>query len=260
VAEDWADRIKVLRLSLGLSQAEFGAILGVTFQTVNRWEKRHFEPSECDKALITFIETDQEAAEKILSYPITETAETFGQRVKRVRESLGLGRELFGRLLRVDRQTLTGWEKLDRSPSSSCALRLIDLLEFHREEAAPYFWPQLPEAEKLEELSQRRDPCQRFMERLNAESEEWRDLIETIQVDAALEPDRVMALRKTLGLSRSEFAHLLGTKVWNVANMWEVDGIRGRDPRSHCWRLILTLFERYPREMMAIRETWPMFI
>ena len=38
MAEDWADRIKVLRLSLGLSQAEFGAILGVTFQTVNRWE------------------------------------------------------------------------------------------------------------------------------------------------------------------------------------------------------------------------------
>ena len=37
--------IKILREKLGLSQEKFAARLGVTFRTVNRWERELSKPS-----------------------------------------------------------------------------------------------------------------------------------------------------------------------------------------------------------------------
>lgn len=37
--------IKKMREELGISQEAFAHLLGVTFQTVNRWEKGAFKPS-----------------------------------------------------------------------------------------------------------------------------------------------------------------------------------------------------------------------
>jgi putative transcriptional regulator len=42
---DLVDRVKEMRLSMGLTQEEFAAKLGVTFCTVNRWENRKSKPS-----------------------------------------------------------------------------------------------------------------------------------------------------------------------------------------------------------------------
>lgn len=44
-----SDEIKALRQQLNLSQEKFAIILGVSFATVNRWEKGHNRP--CGKAL-----------------------------------------------------------------------------------------------------------------------------------------------------------------------------------------------------------------
>jgi putative transcriptional regulator len=40
------DTIKTLRASLGLTQEQFAALVGVTFSTVNRWETGKSKPSK----------------------------------------------------------------------------------------------------------------------------------------------------------------------------------------------------------------------
>ncbi len=42
---DFSKKIISVRESLNLSQERFAKELGVSFATVNRWEKGHFEPS-----------------------------------------------------------------------------------------------------------------------------------------------------------------------------------------------------------------------
>lgn len=41
----FADKVKVVRKKLNLSQEKLAAKLGVSFSTVNRWEKGHSYPS-----------------------------------------------------------------------------------------------------------------------------------------------------------------------------------------------------------------------
>lgn len=42
---NYAKLILALRVKLNISQQELGKMLGVSFSTVNRWEKRHHEPT-----------------------------------------------------------------------------------------------------------------------------------------------------------------------------------------------------------------------
>lgn len=41
---DYAEMILALRVKLNISQQQLGDMLGVSFSTVNRWEKGHHEP------------------------------------------------------------------------------------------------------------------------------------------------------------------------------------------------------------------------
>ena len=41
----FAEKVKFAREKLNLSQERFAAKLGVSFSTINRWEKGHFMPS-----------------------------------------------------------------------------------------------------------------------------------------------------------------------------------------------------------------------
>lgn len=41
----FSEKIKEARRQLGLSQEKFAAKIGVSFSTINRWEKGHFLPS-----------------------------------------------------------------------------------------------------------------------------------------------------------------------------------------------------------------------
>ena len=42
---DYSAAVKRIRARLLITQTELGKMLGVTFQTVNRWEKGHHEPT-----------------------------------------------------------------------------------------------------------------------------------------------------------------------------------------------------------------------
>jgi transcriptional regulator with XRE-family HTH domain len=41
----FSDKVKRVRLELYLTQKQLGSMLGVSFSTVNRWEKGHHEPT-----------------------------------------------------------------------------------------------------------------------------------------------------------------------------------------------------------------------
>lgn len=49
----YSDAIKKLRLIMFLTQSEFGELFGVTFGTVNRWEKGKYEPTMKIKRLLS---------------------------------------------------------------------------------------------------------------------------------------------------------------------------------------------------------------
>lgn len=42
---DYAKLILALRVKMNISQQQLGDMLGVSFSTVNRWEKGHHEPT-----------------------------------------------------------------------------------------------------------------------------------------------------------------------------------------------------------------------
>ncbi len=46
LTQDTPALIRALRQRLGLSQEKLAATLGVSFQTVNRWERGHAKPSQ----------------------------------------------------------------------------------------------------------------------------------------------------------------------------------------------------------------------
>jgi DNA-binding transcriptional regulator YiaG len=58
------EEIKEIRKKLGLSQEALAQILGVSFQTINRWERRLFKPSRLAAEKIKqFIEREKKSNE-----------------------------------------------------------------------------------------------------------------------------------------------------------------------------------------------------
>lgn len=53
------DHLKKTRINLGLSQEEFGHLLGVTGATINRWERGTFKPSKLAMEKIKTILTQK---------------------------------------------------------------------------------------------------------------------------------------------------------------------------------------------------------
>ena len=49
---DYSKAILELRSKLNISQHELAEILGVSFQSVNRWENGHFEPTKIVKVRV----------------------------------------------------------------------------------------------------------------------------------------------------------------------------------------------------------------
>ena len=63
---DYKKTIVKIRAGLGLSQQGLADLLDVTFQTVNRWENGHFEPTKIVKAKLERLMKDKDIE------PITE--------------------------------------------------------------------------------------------------------------------------------------------------------------------------------------------
>ena len=64
---DFAEKIKYVRIKLGLSQEDLAHELGVSFATINRWENGNYNPSRlarnafekyCEKKNVSFPEEE----------------------------------------------------------------------------------------------------------------------------------------------------------------------------------------------------------
>lgn len=53
------EKIRSLREQMGLTQAQFAYRLGVSFATVNRWERGHYRPTPLAERLLRRLETSE---------------------------------------------------------------------------------------------------------------------------------------------------------------------------------------------------------
>lgn len=61
---DYSTNIKLLRKKLILTQEEFAELLGVSFSSVNRWERGHYEPTIKVKKKLHKLFVDNNIAEE----------------------------------------------------------------------------------------------------------------------------------------------------------------------------------------------------
>jgi len=102
---DW---IRHSRLERGLTQAQTGAIMGVSECCITNWELGHTEPE------IGYVP----AVIKFIGYcPYTPTADPIA-RLSAIRWALGLTQEKLAKLMRVDESSLCSWERGEHRPTN----------------------------------------------------------------------------------------------------------------------------------------------
>ena len=58
--------VKALRKKMGLTQTQFAYFLGVSFATINRWERGHFDPLPDRLKKLKQLERDVDETKKLL--------------------------------------------------------------------------------------------------------------------------------------------------------------------------------------------------
>jgi len=101
---DW---IRCRRLERGLTQAQTGAIIGVSECCITNWELGHTEPEiSYVPAIIEFI-----------GYcPYTPTADPVA-RLSAIRWAFGLTQEKLAKLMGIDESSLCSWERGEHRPT-----------------------------------------------------------------------------------------------------------------------------------------------
>src|SRR5262245_11768356 len=101
---DW---IRYRRLERGLTQAQTGAIIGVSECCVTKWEMGNTEPEiGYVPAIIEFIGY----------FPYIPTADPIA-RLRAVRWAMGLTQDKLAKLMGIDESSLRSWERGERRPT-----------------------------------------------------------------------------------------------------------------------------------------------
>lgn len=107
--ETIAEHVRERRVSLGLTQGEAAALIGLTRDGLAKWEMGLREPGYTrTPAVIAFLGYNPEPA-----------GETFAALIKRSRRQLGLSQGLFSRAIDVPVDTLRLWEQAKSRPTRS---------------------------------------------------------------------------------------------------------------------------------------------
>lgn len=236
----WAERIKVLRERLGFSRKKLADLLHTTFATIARWENGLEPRSNCDEMLVGMIEAYPEHALGLLSELIERRKLlTFGEsegipeRLDRVSKNLGLSRRELARLLGVSYEAIGTWYRGQRE-MTGCPGVMLDLLDFHLQEAAPLLWPDFA-WQSIEEPGG--DDGETDTGREPEREIEW-------------PPARVLLLRESLGLSNQEFANLFHTQP-SATSRW----LSNQSSIGACNRLLLHLLETHGPRAADLMES-----
>jgi len=106
MGSDFPVRLRFVRHSLGLTQEQLGTRLAVSEDSVRGWEAGNHEPSAKNRA----------AAEAVIEETLGTVGPT-GQRIREIRECLGLSQRELADHLGVAGSTISRWERERRRPS-----------------------------------------------------------------------------------------------------------------------------------------------
>ncbi|MBU1700199.1 MAG: transcriptional regulator [Candidatus Eisenbacteria bacterium] len=112
------DHVRKRRLDLGLTQQEVALMMGVNKTTIFNWEAGRVAPDL--HALPEVL--------KFLGYDPRPQADTFPERIRQLRQGLGLSLEELAAKIGVDPSTIQKWERLGFRPRPRLFARLAKIL------------------------------------------------------------------------------------------------------------------------------------
>ena len=111
------EHLRKSRLDLGETQEQAASRFGVTFTSYNGWEADRIAPKVCQWPEMV----------RFLGYDPSSKPVRFGEAVTYLRQSLGLDKQQFAAVLKVDVRSILNWEKHRTVPFASVRQRLIAL-------------------------------------------------------------------------------------------------------------------------------------
>lgn len=132
------ERIRLLRLSLGMKQAEFGSLLHIKRESITGLERGRNAPSWCVNLLLRVLETYPRATELLERIPWDEESIS-ADRAFTIRKAMGLTALELARLLGSAPVTIFRYEQIGVSGmKQDCAVMVYRLLEQYPEEFVSY--------------------------------------------------------------------------------------------------------------------------
>lgn len=277
---NWADRIKLLRESLHLTQEEFAELIGASNQLVSQWETGKQGPTLCWERILQFMEDCPSGAETFRRF--SGDTEIGWDRVQALLRKLGWDVRELAEFVGTYPTAIGYWEQ--GRPIGSCAETLILLLEVYSDTAVGSWPPALyakrrdtisPERVKLLRLSHAMkqsqladilhvdrstitkyergvEPswCANLLLRVIETFPRAVDLLAQVPyTDEVISAERAQAIREQFCLTQLQFSHLLGSTVEAISH---TERLGVRDPG--CPTLIYLLLEKYPDDFIPLVE------
>ena len=136
---EWnSKKIKAFRKKLGLTQGQFGALLGASHILISYWETGKSHPSNISQTALTYLAEREGVSEKELEemdveeklFIRSESQTRWGkEKIKAFRGKLDLNQTEFALSLGRDASTVSKWESSKASPGKESCMALKELAE-----------------------------------------------------------------------------------------------------------------------------------
>lgn len=136
---EWnSKKIKAFRKKLGLTQGQFGALLGISHVLISYWERDESPLSKISQIALTYLAEKEGISEKELEemdveeklFIRSESQTRWGkEKIKAFRGKLDLNQTEFASRLGRDASTVSKWESEEASPGKESRMALKELAE-----------------------------------------------------------------------------------------------------------------------------------